>query len=142
MATLNAFLVLPPKLQQSSIFIYTRRSPMKHQPFIPVARLFVPAILESSKLKVLLLGDDEKKHPWKLPRIVHGSELNRSISQNKNNSQHLKERAKKIELEASERRLFGEDFEGCSIDELQEVENQLEQSLSNIRARKVFPLTS
>ncbi|CAN1216708.1 Protein STAY-GREEN homolog, chloroplastic, partial [Linum perenne] len=34
----------------------------------PVARLFGPSIFEASKLKVLFLGVDEKKHPGKLPR--------------------------------------------------------------------------
>ncbi|KAF8412342.1 hypothetical protein HHK36_000304 [Tetracentron sinense] len=44
---------------------------------------------------------------------------------------------KKIEiLEVSKRKLLGEGLESCSIDELQETEDQLEQSLSNIRARK------
>ncbi|PSS11463.1 Agamous-like MADS-box protein [Actinidia chinensis var. chinensis] len=58
------------------------------------------------------------------------------------NLQHLEEAAnstilEKIEfLEASKRRLLGDGLESCSIDELQEVENQLEKSLSNIRARK------
>ncbi|XP_042504329.1 MADS-box protein SOC1-like isoform X3 [Macadamia integrifolia] len=44
---------------------------------------------------------------------------------------------KKIEiLEVSKRRLMGEDLGACSIDELQQIERQLEQSLSNIRAKK------
>ncbi|GFZ06914.1 AGAMOUS-like 20 [Actinidia rufa] len=54
------------------------------------------------------------------------------------NLQHLKEEAnymsEKIELlEASKRRLLGDSLESYTIDELQEVENQLEQSLSKIR---------
>ncbi|KAG6688766.1 hypothetical protein I3842_11G141300 [Carya illinoinensis] len=57
------------------------------------------------------------------------------------NLQHLKEDssslAKKIELlEISKRRLLGDSLELCSIDELQQVENQLERSLNKIRARK------
>nr|AKH61956.1 SOC1c [Actinidia chinensis] len=57
------------------------------------------------------------------------------------NLQHLKEEAnymsEKIELlEASKRRLLGDSLESYTIDELQEVENQLEQSLSKIRATK------
>ncbi|XP_043698522.1 MADS-box protein SOC1-like isoform X2 [Telopea speciosissima] len=44
---------------------------------------------------------------------------------------------KKIELlEVSKRKLMGEDLGSCSIDELQQIENQLTQSLSNIRGRK------
>lgn len=39
-------------------------------------------------------------------------------------------------LEISKRRLLGEDLESCSIDELEKVEGQLDQSLRNIRAKK------
>ncbi|KAK8578755.1 hypothetical protein V6N12_069099 [Hibiscus sabdariffa] len=58
-----------------------------------VARLFGPAIFEASKLKVLFLGVDEKKHPGKLPRaytLTHSditSKLTLAISQTINNSQ-------------------------------------------------------
>ncbi|KAI3468821.1 hypothetical protein Pfo_025484 [Paulownia fortunei] len=57
------------------------------------------------------------------------------------NMQHLKDETaelrKKIELlEESKRRLFGESLDYCSMDELEQVEQQLERSLSNIRARK------
>ncbi|KAI3842541.1 hypothetical protein MKX03_034407 [Papaver bracteatum] len=45
--------------------------------------------------------------------------------------------AKMIEnLEASKRKLMGEDLESCSINELETTENQLEKSLRNIRAKK------
>ncbi|KAF5732319.1 AGAMOUS-like 20 [Tripterygium wilfordii] len=45
--------------------------------------------------------------------------------------------ANKIELlEVSQRRFLGQGLDSCTIEELQTVENQLEQSLSNIRARK------
>ncbi|EXC17791.1 Agamous-like MADS-box protein AGL19 [Morus notabilis] len=45
--------------------------------------------------------------------------------------------AKKIEhLELSKRKLLGDGLEACSINELQQIENQLERSLSKIRARK------
>ncbi|KAK6163861.1 hypothetical protein DH2020_000725 [Rehmannia glutinosa] len=55
--------------------------------------------------------------------------------------QHLKDEAdelhKKIELlEASQRRLLGDNLDSCSMDDLEEVELQLERSLKNIRARK------
>ncbi|KAH1118295.1 hypothetical protein AAZX31_17G128600 [Glycine max] len=57
------------------------------------------------------------------------------------NTQHLKEgdmsMAKKIEhLEDSRRKLLGDELDKCSIDELQQLENQLERSLDKIRARK------
>ncbi|KAJ1413700.1 hypothetical protein SESBI_19523 [Sesbania bispinosa] len=44
---------------------------------------------------------------------------------------------KKIDLlEASKRKLLGEGLESCSIDELQQIEQQLEKSIINVRARK------
>ncbi|KAK2664696.1 hypothetical protein Ddye_003270 [Dipteronia dyeriana] len=44
---------------------------------------------------------------------------------------------KKIELlEVTKRKLLGEGLEPCSIDELNQLENQLDRSLSRIRARK------
>lgn len=58
-----------------------------------MARLFGPAIFEASKLKVLFLGVDEKKHPGKFPRtytLTHSditSKLTLAISQSINNSQ-------------------------------------------------------
>ncbi|KAJ4712925.1 MADS-box protein [Melia azedarach] len=55
--------------------------------------------------------------------------------------QHVKEdpssMVKKLEfLEVSKRKLLGNGLESCSMDELQQLENQLERSLSKIRARK------
>lgn len=55
--------------------------------------------------------------------------------------QHLKHEAaliaKKIELlENSQRKLLGQNLGGCSLEELQDTENQLQRSLNNIRARK------
>ncbi|GMI98352.1 SUPPRESSOR OF OVEREXPRESSION OF CO 1, AGAMOUS-like 20 [Hibiscus trionum] len=44
---------------------------------------------------------------------------------------------KKIELlEASRRKLLGESLGSCSLEELRQIEQQLERSLSSIRARK------
>ncbi|XP_028087325.1 MADS-box protein SOC1-like isoform X1 [Camellia sinensis] len=59
------------------------------------------------------------------------------------NLQHLKEEAvsmsQKIELiEASKRKLLGDCLESCCINELQLIEEQLEKSLHNIRARKTL----
>lgn len=55
--------------------------------------------------------------------------------------QYLKQEAaligKKIELlENSQRKLLGQNLGGCSLQELQETENQLHRSLNNIRATK------
>jgi hypothetical protein len=45
--------------------------------------------------------------------------------------------SKKIEfLEVSKRKLLGDCVESCSLEELQQIEEQVEKSLSNIRARK------
>ncbi|KAH0890026.1 hypothetical protein HID58_052455 [Brassica napus] len=57
------------------------------------------------------------------------------------NMQHFKHEAanmmKKIEqLEASKRKLLGEGIGTCSIDELQQIEQQLEKSVKCVRARK------
>ncbi|CAJ2664154.1 unnamed protein product [Trifolium pratense] len=57
------------------------------------------------------------------------------------NTQHQKEcdinSTKKLEnLELSKRKLLGDELDTCAIDELQKIENQLERSLSKIRARK------
>ncbi|XVF52783.1 hypothetical protein PTKIN_Ptkin05aG0046600 [Pterospermum kingtungense] len=99
MGTLNFAPVLPTKLrpsvfeQNGSPFVSRRRSKKKNQAIVPVARLFGPAIFEASKLKVLFLGVDEKKHPGKLPRtytLTHSditSKLTLAISQTINNSQ-------------------------------------------------------
>ncbi|RZR96806.1 hypothetical protein BHM03_00025870 [Ensete ventricosum] len=45
--------------------------------------------------------------------------------------------SKKIEhLEASNKKLLGEKLESCSVDELNELEGKIEQSLHSIRGRK------
>jgi len=45
--------------------------------------------------------------------------------------------AKKIEiLEASQRKFLGHGIASCSVEELREIDNQLERSLHNVRARK------
>ncbi|KAL4602675.1 hypothetical protein ACB092_10G071000 [Castanea dentata] len=56
-------------------------------------------------------------------------------------NQHVKEDTQSLEkklelLEVSKRKLLGDGLELCPIDELQQVENQLERSLTKIRARK------
>nr|BAK24000.1 suppressor of overexpression of constans 1 [Gypsophila paniculata] len=44
---------------------------------------------------------------------------------------------KKVEaIEAAKRRLLGENLGACSLEELQQIENQLEKSVSKIRAKK------
>ncbi|KAI9175198.1 hypothetical protein LWI28_028735 [Acer negundo] len=99
MATLVAAGVLSSKLkpslfeQQNQLFVTRRRSKKMNHSISPVARLFGPAIFEASKLKVLFLGVDEKKHPGNLPRtytLTHSditSKITLAISQTINNSQ-------------------------------------------------------
>ncbi|CAA2937332.1 Hypothetical predicted protein [Olea europaea subsp. europaea] len=61
--------------------------------FDQVARLFGPSTFEASKLKVVFVGDDEKKHPRMLPRtytFTHSditSKLTLAISHTIDNSQ-------------------------------------------------------
>ncbi|CAK8560930.1 unnamed protein product [Lathyrus sativus] len=57
------------------------------------------------------------------------------------NTQHLKEEAEsmmqKIDLlETSKRKLLGEGLGSCSINELQKIEQQLDKSITKIRAKK------
>ncbi|KAE8732239.1 Protein STAY-GREEN [Hibiscus syriacus] len=97
MVTLTFAPVFHPRLSEfehnGSLFVPRRKPKNKDQAFVPVARLFGPAIFEASKLKVLFLGVDEKKHPGKLPRaytLTHSdltSKLTLAISQTINNSQ-------------------------------------------------------
>ncbi|KAL6981865.1 MADS-box protein soc1 [Sarracenia purpurea var. burkii] len=58
------------------------------------------------------------------------------------NMQHLKheaaDMAKKIELlEVAKRKLLGEGLGSCTIEELQQIEQQLERSVNSVRARKM-----
>ncbi|KAF5183296.1 Stay-green-like protein [Thalictrum thalictroides] len=97
---LSATFVLPTQLKQpshldlkTSLFIYRTPPKKKNRSIFPVARLFGPSIFEASKLKVLFLGVDEKKHPGNLPRtytLTHSditSKLTLAISQTINGSQ-------------------------------------------------------
>ncbi|CAL5196208.1 unnamed protein product [Lathyrus oleraceus] len=64
-----------------------------------------------------------------------------TTSESAENTQHLKEEAenmmKRIDLlETSKRKLLGEGLGTCSIEELQKIEQQLERSITKIRAKK------
>ncbi|XP_058747073.1 MADS-box protein SOC1-like [Vicia villosa] len=64
-----------------------------------------------------------------------------TTSESIENTQHLMEEAenmmKKIDLlETSKRKLLGEGLGTCSIEELQRIEQQLEKSITKIRAKK------
>ncbi|KAJ7962274.1 MADS-box transcription factor [Quillaja saponaria] len=71
----------------------------------------------------------------------HTKDTQTSNKSTEQNVQHLKQEAasmmKKIELlEVSKRKLLGEGLGSCSIQELQQLEQQLEKGIKNIRARK------
>ncbi|CAI9784514.1 unnamed protein product [Fraxinus pennsylvanica] len=68
---------------------------------------------------------------------------NRAVEQKptEENMQNLKDETAELRtkvelLEDSKRKLLGDDLTTCSTDELQEIEEQLQQSLISIRARK------
>ncbi|KAK4436337.1 MADS-box protein SOC1 [Sesamum alatum] len=73
--------------------------------------------------------------------LEHAKERGTSIEVEQH-MQHLKHEAafmaKKIELlENAQRKLLGHNIGTCSMEELQQIDNQLERSLKNIRARKL-----
>lgn len=84
---------LPLSDHRGSLLHCTKIPKKRNRAMVPVARLFGPAIFEASKLKVLFLGVDEKKHPGSLPRtytLTHSditSKLTLAVSQTIDNSQ-------------------------------------------------------
>ncbi|ESR58436.1 MADS-box protein SOC1 [Citrus sinensis] len=73
--------------------------------------------------------------------LKHTKDTRNKQQPTEQNMQHLKHEAanmvKKIELlEVSKRKLLGEGLASCTLEELQQIERQLEKSVSNIRARK------
>lgn len=92
------FLQQPSSLSKRSHLLSIRKQPTKkiNRSLVPVARLFGPAIFESSKLKVLFVGGDDdqaKINPGKLPRtytLTHSditSKLTLAISNTINRAQ-------------------------------------------------------
>ncbi|KAH0455757.1 hypothetical protein IEQ34_015789 [Dendrobium chrysotoxum] len=79
----------------------------------PVARLFGPAIFEASKLKVMFLGVDDRKHPEKLPRtytLTHSdvtARLTLAISQSINRAQGWYHKLQRDEVVAEWRKVRG-----------------------------------
>ncbi|KAB2052286.1 hypothetical protein ES319_A12G109900v1 [Gossypium barbadense] len=71
-------------------------------------------------------------------RRTKDNETNKPIEQN---LQHLKTESANMlktleDLEISRRKLLGENLGSCTLEELQEIEQQLQKSVSIIRARK------
>ncbi|GLU21007.1 hypothetical protein SLE2022_371740 [Rubroshorea leprosula] len=65
---------------------------------------------------------------------THKLEMERHIQHMRIETENM---VKKIEfLEVSKRKLLGQGLGSCSVEELQEIDSQLEQSLKNIRARE------
>ncbi|KAG4933093.1 protein STAY-GREEN homolog, chloroplastic-like isoform X1 [Glycine soja] len=98
MATLTTAFVpskLNPLHSGYQVSPFAHITPLRKKINQPVARLFGPAIFEVSKLEVLFLGMDQKKHPADLPRtytLTHSditSKITLSISQTINNSQGM-----------------------------------------------------
>nr|CAL36575.1 deficiens H24 homologue [Misopates orontium] len=72
----------------------------------------------------------------------HAKEVQANNPPTEHNFQHLKHETvsmmKKIEqLETSKRKLLGEGLGTCNMEELQQLEQQLERSVTSIRARKM-----
>lgn len=72
---------------------------------------------------------------------MHLVDLSSNSSATEQNIQHWKQQAalnaKKIEfLEASKRKLMGENLESCSLEDLNKLEGQLEQGIGKIRGIK------
>ncbi|KAM0945624.1 putative transcription factor MADS-MIKC family [Dioscorea sansibarensis] len=73
--------------------------------------------------------------------VRHSKSTNKELKEPEQYIQQWKvevaDMAKNIELLESHRwKLLGENLESCSIDDLHEIENQVERSLTNIRGRK------
>ncbi|XP_022143898.1 MADS-box protein SOC1 [Momordica charantia] len=76
-----------------------------------------------------------RKHA-KTKEVIDSSSVNMQLEHL--NQEEAANLMKKIEqLEVSKRKMLGEDLGSCSIDELQELEQQLEKSVCRVRARKV-----
>ncbi|CAL5340153.1 unnamed protein product [Camellia sinensis] len=72
----------------------------------------------------------------------HTKDVQTDNSSVEENMQHLKheaaDMAKQIELlEVAKRKLLGEDLGSCTMEELQQIEQQLERSVSRVRAKKM-----
>ncbi|WOK98345.1 hypothetical protein Cni_G07056 [Canna indica] len=77
--------------------------------------------------------------------MIHGQDVNANQSRANQSMQELKSEstslAKKIgQIEDHQRKLLGEDLGSCLAKELHDLENQLEQSLRNIRKLKQLML--
>ncbi|XP_057250887.1 agamous-like MADS-box protein AGL19 isoform X3 [Beta vulgaris subsp. vulgaris] len=99
--------------------------------FSPSGKLYEFA--SSSTTKTI---DRYQKHMKDLRGVKSKVLDQKNLLQFKDDTIELEKKLKSLEL--SKRKLLGDGLEACSIDELQELEKQLDKSLSSIRARKVL----
>ncbi|KMT12178.1 hypothetical protein BVRB_5g101250 [Beta vulgaris subsp. vulgaris] len=97
--------------------------------FSPSGKLYEFA--SSSTTKTI---DRYQKHMKDLRGVKSKVLDQKNLLQFKDDTIELEKKLKSLEL--SKRKLLGDGLEACSIDELQELEKQLDKSLSSIRARK------
>ncbi|KAK4476543.1 hypothetical protein RD792_015699 [Penstemon davidsonii] len=112
--------------------------------FSPRGKLY-----EFSSSSTIYLTNELNSHPPSMQETIeryqrHAKELkanNPPIAMEQNMEQLKHETAtmmKKIEqLETSKRKLLGEGLGTCTMEELQQIEQQLDRSVTSIRARKV-----
>ncbi|XP_021754069.1 MADS-box protein SOC1-like isoform X2 [Chenopodium quinoa] len=97
--------------------------------FSPTGKLYEFA--SSSATRTI---DRYQKHMKELRGVKSKVSSDRNMLQFKEDAHELEKKLKSLEI--SKRKLLGDGLEACSIDELQELEKQLDKSLSNIRAKK------
>ncbi|KAL3833565.1 hypothetical protein ACJIZ3_008301 [Penstemon smallii] len=114
-------------------------------------KAFELSVLCDAEVALIVFSPKGKLHEFSSSSVINKT-IERYITNTRNlarqgkiaeeeNIQHLKDEAadlnQKIEfLQDYKRKLLGESVGSCSIDELDQIEQQLEQSLSNIRTRK------
>ncbi|KAK6137601.1 hypothetical protein DH2020_028559 [Rehmannia glutinosa] len=112
-------------------------------------KAFELSVLCDAEIALVIFSSNGKLYEFSSSRVIDKT-IERYLKNPKtratmDNVQHLKDEAdelhKKIELlEASQRRLLGDNLDSCSMDDLEDMELQLERSLKNIRARKIDQL--
>ncbi|KAH6783868.1 AGAMOUS-like 20, partial [Perilla frutescens var. hirtella] len=108
------------------------------------------SVLCDAEVALIIFSSKGRLYEFSSSNMQKSIEKYMEFTKDRNNSgievehhmQHIKHEAafmaKKIELlENSHRKLLGHNLGSCSMDELQEIDNQLETSLKSIRARKV-----
>ncbi|KAJ3680287.1 hypothetical protein LUZ60_016565 [Juncus effusus] len=98
--------------------------------FSPRGKLY-----EFSSSSMQRVFDRYKNNSKQYSTSHHNTSIDLNVQQTKIEVERLR---KKIEfLEASRKKLLGENLDSCSIEELQEIEEKLEQSLQKMRGQKI-----